>query len=91
MAELTTCIRTNLDCADICATAGAVLTRQIGTNTAVVESILEACAAASKTCAEERGEHAQRHDHCLLRAEASRRCERSCQELLTCLRQGSTR
>ena len=30
VAELTTCIRTNLDCADVCETAGRVLSRHTG-------------------------------------------------------------
>lgn len=82
VAELRKCIRLNLDCADICATTGAVLTRQTGYDAPTTKAQLEACREACKTCAGECDRHAQMHDHCRICAEACRRCEQACEQLL---------
>lgn len=50
VAELRDCIRTDLDCADICATTAAVLSRRTGSNLTVVKAQLEACRTACATC-----------------------------------------
>ena len=42
VAELTKCIRTNLDCADICTTTGAVLSRHTGYDANITRALLEA-------------------------------------------------
>ena len=39
VAELTKCIRTNLDCADICTTTGAVLSRHTGYDANITRAI----------------------------------------------------
>ena len=85
VADLTACIRKNLDCADVCATIAAVLSRQTGSNTDVLRAQLEACRAACASCAAERETHAQMHEHCRVCAEACRRCEQACAELLGAL------
>ena len=85
VAELTKCIRTNLDCADICATTGAALSRQTGFDATVARSFLHACATACKACGDECAEHAEMHDHCRICAEACRRCEQACRNLLSAL------
>lgn len=36
VAELTACITTNLNCADVCAATGRVLTRRTGTNLSLI-------------------------------------------------------
>ena len=41
--ELTTCIRLNLDCADICATTGRVVGRRTGYDPEVTSAMLSAC------------------------------------------------
>lgn len=82
VAELTTCIRTNLDCADICAAAGAVLSRRTGHNATITRAVLEACRAACTACADECDQHAGMHEHCRVCAEACRRCEQACVQLL---------
>jgi hypothetical protein len=86
VAELTNCIRTNLDCVDISAATGRILSRQAGIDTGTTRSMLEACRTACRVCAEECGKHASIHRHCELCAEACRRCERACAELLVSLR-----
>ena len=85
VAELRDCIRTDLDCADICAATGAVLTRQTGENTAVLRAQLEACRTACSACAEDCEQHAGMHEHCKVCAEACRRCEQACADLLAAL------
>lgn len=85
VAELTTCIRTDLDCADICETTGRVLSRQTGYDVTLIRSLLEACRTACQACGEECERHADMHEHCKVCAEACRRCEKSCTDLLATL------
>ncbi|GAA4777178.1 four-helix bundle copper-binding protein [Citricoccus nitrophenolicus] len=85
VAELTRCIRLNLDCADICEATGRVLSRQTGNNAEVTRSLLAACRDACTACGEECAQHADMHGHCKVCAEACRRCEQACTELLASL------
>jgi hypothetical protein len=64
VAELTKCIRTDLDCADICAATGAVLSRHTGYDANITKSLLEACRVACASCAAECESHASMHVHC---------------------------
>lgn len=85
VADLTKCIRTNLDCADICATTGNVLSRHTGYDANLTRTIVEACLAACKACGDECAQHADMHEHCKICADACRRCEAACTELLASL------
>lgn len=85
VADLATCIRKNLDCADICATTGSVLSRQTGNNVEVTRAQLQACMSACKGCGDECAQHADMHEHCKVCAEACRRCEQACADLLAAL------
>ncbi len=85
VADLTKCIRTNLDCADQCDTTGRVLSRHTGYDANLTRSVLEACAAACKACGDECGQHAEMHEHCRVCAEACRRCEQACRDLIASL------
>jgi hypothetical protein len=85
VAELTTCIRTNLDCADVCEATGRVLSRHTGYDANLTRAVLEACATACKACGDECASHAGMHEHCRICAEACRRCESACRELLASL------
>jgi hypothetical protein len=85
VAELTRCIRTNLDCADVCDTTGRVLSRHTGYDANLTRAVLEACAAACKACGDECAAHAEMHAHCRICAEACRRCEQACRDLITSL------
>ncbi|MBU1326339.1 MAG: four-helix bundle copper-binding protein [Alphaproteobacteria bacterium] len=80
VADLVQCIRLTLDCADLCASAGAVGARRTGSNEAVIKALLEACADTCATCAAECDKHADMHEHCRICAEACRRCETACRE-----------
>lgn len=82
VAELTKCVRTNLDCADICGTTARVLSRHTGYDANISRSLLEACAMACKSCGDECGAHANVHEHCRVCAEVCRACERACRDLL---------
>jgi hypothetical protein len=85
VADLRRCIRTNLDCADVCDTAGRVLTRRTDPDADVTRAVLEACATACRACGDECGSHAEMHEHCRVCAESCRRCEQACRDLLAAL------
>lgn len=86
VAQLRSCIALNLDCADICAATGRVLSRLTSGDAGVLRSILEACATACKSCGDECARHADMHRHCGVCADACRRCEKACRELADSLR-----
>ena len=85
VADLATCIRAALDCADICEATGRLLSRHAGQDTNLARAFLDTCATACKVCGEECAKHAQMHEHCRACAEACRRCELACNELLAVL------
>jgi hypothetical protein len=85
VAELTKCIRTNMDCADICAATARVLSRHTGYDANISRALLEACAMACKSCGDECGAHAGQHEHCRICAEACRTCEQTCRDLLNAM------
>ncbi|VAZ91869.1 putative cysteine-rich protein YhjQ [Mycobacterium persicum] len=85
VAHLTKCIRTDLDCADICELTGRVLSRHTGYDANLTKAVLETCATACKSCAEECDGHAPDHEHCRVCAQVCRRCEQACRELLKSL------
>jgi uncharacterized membrane protein len=85
VADLRHCIRTNLDCADICDTTGRALSRQTAGGVNVTRALLEACATACKACGDECSKHAEMHEHCKVCAEACRRCEQACRDLLAAI------
>ena len=82
VADLATCIRSNLDCAAVCATTVQVLSRHTGYDANITRAQLAACIAACKACGDECAAHAEMHDHCKVCAEACRACEQACQDLL---------
>ena len=82
VADLAKCIRTNLDCASICATTVQVLSRHTGYDANITRAQLTACIAACRACRDECSAHAGMHEHCKVCAEACRACERACQALL---------
>ena len=78
VAELTQCIRLNLDCADLCLAAAAIASRRTGSNERIVKGVIEVCAEACRLCAEECNRHGPKHTHCGLCAEACLECQRAC-------------
>jgi hypothetical protein len=85
VADLTKCIRTNLDCADICETTGRVLSRHTGYDAHITQAVLEACAKACRSCGDECQHHASMHEHCRVCMESCRTCEQACKDLLASL------
>jgi hypothetical protein len=75
---LSTCIRLNLDCSEICATAG----RLALTQSPLADAVIQASGMASMACAKECERHAERMEHCRVCALACRSCELACKSLL---------
>ena len=87
VAELTKCIRLDLDCADVCTVTLRVASRETEYDANVTRPLLEACVAAFRSCGDECERHAEMHEHCRVCAEACRRCQQACDELLAAMRQ----
>src|SRR5690625_1931288 len=83
--ELRKCIRTNLDCADMCDTTARVLSRHTGYDANLTRAILQVCIQACRSCGDECEAHAGHHEHCRICAEACRACEQACTELLAAI------
>lgn len=82
VAEMVKCARLNLDCADVCSATARVLSRQADYDANLTRSLLEACAVACKACGDECAQHAEKMAHCKVCADACRRSEQACRELL---------
>ena len=82
VADLAKCIRTDLDCADICATTVRVLSRHTAYDAGITKAQLAVCVQACRSCGDECEQHAGTHEHCRICAEACRACEQACRELL---------
>ena len=85
LAEMVKCIRLCLDCVDVCSATEALLSRLTVYDPTVIRPLVEACIAVCKTC----GDECERHSHmphCRVCAQACRRCERACQDLLDALK-----
>jgi hypothetical protein len=82
VADLTKCIRSNLDRATTCAATVEVLSRHTGYDANITRGQLEACIAACRACGDECEQHASHHEHCRICADACRRCEQACRDLL---------
>ena len=80
--QLRQCIRLNLDCADICATTGALASRRTGSNVEVLRAVIGACELACRRCGEECQRHAGMHEHCRICADACTRCAEACSAAL---------
>lgn len=74
--DMRQCIRTCMDCADICDSTFKVATRRTESNDLVLQEMLQLCVTACDVCAEECAKHD--NDHCGLCAEMCRECARDC-------------
>ncbi len=70
---------------DICGTTGRALSRHTGYDANLTRAFLEACATTCKACGDECGSHADMHEHCRVCAEACRRSEQACRDLIDSL------
>lgn len=84
--QMRKCIRLDLDCADICAATGRVLSRQTESDAPTSRAQLQACREACRTCGEECARHAEHHEHCRLCAEACGNCSEACDALLEAMK-----
>ncbi len=82
MADLVCCIRTCLDCSDVCLATARIVSRLTEPSPMLMEVQLMACAEACRICAAECESHAAMHEHCRVCAEACRACEQACRALL---------
>lgn len=82
LERLRRCLRTNLDCTDVCTATARVLIRQTETPNELVQTQLHACVVACQICADECEPHGEMHDHCRICAETCRYCQERCNFLL---------
>ncbi len=80
------CIRLCLDCADVCAATAAITSRLAEYDSKITKPLLEACAATCRDCGDECEQHSKIHEHCRVCAEACRRGELACQQLLAAMK-----
>ena len=88
VAELRRCIGLNLDCAELCASTGRLLSRSEPGDLTALRALLEACASICSSCAVECRKHADAHHHCGVCAAACEECARACQNVLETLFEG---
>jgi len=79
--DLHTCVRLNLDCADVCGTTGKLLARASHTDAPMLRAQVEACRLACKACADECAKHSSHMKHCAICAETCRRCAEACERM----------
>jgi len=77
------CVTACLTCADVCDVTARVLSRTARWERTIVAAMVETCARACSSCASHCEHHADVAKHCGVCAEACRRAERACQQLLT--------
>ena len=85
VVEMVTCIRLCLDCVDVCTATAGVIGRQTEYDASLTRPLLESCVAICRRWGDECERHAHM-PHCRVCAEAYRRCEQACRELLDALK-----
>jgi hypothetical protein len=85
VGHLKRCITMCLNCSDVCATTGRIVSRQTEFEPAMIRAALQTCAEACRLCGEECERHAREMDmeHCRVCAAACRHCEEACDRALT--------
>ena len=78
--DMRQCVRSCLDCADVCDMVMKVATRRTGSNEVVLREALQLCITTCDLCAEECAKHD--NDHCRRCAEMCRECARDCRAAL---------
>ena len=85
LAEMVKCIRLCLNCVDVCAATGAIISRLAEYDAGVTRPLLEACVAICKSCGDECERHSHM-EHCRVCTESCRRCEQACRDLLAAMK-----
>ena len=78
--DMRQCVRTCMDCADVCNATAHLAVRRTGQNVELLRAQLEICIKACETCAAECGKHD--HEHCKLCATMCRECAGDCRKAL---------
>ena len=78
--DMRQCVRSCLDCADVCDRVMKVATRRTGSNEVVLREALQLCVTTCDLCAEECAKHD--NDHCRRCAEMCRECAGDCRAAL---------
>lgn len=78
--DMTQCIRSCLDCANVCEATSKLAVRRSGRNVEVLRATLELCARVCDLCAAECERHD--HEHCKLCATMCRECAADCRKAL---------
>ena len=78
--DMRQCVRSCLDCADVCDMVMKVATRRTGSNEVVLRETLQLCVTTCDLCAEECAKHD--NDHCRRCAEMCRECAGDCRAAL---------
>jgi hypothetical protein len=81
--DMRQCVRTCLDCSDVCEAAYRVATRRTGSNVAVIRAMLETCIEACEVCEAECAKHD--NDHCRRCAQMCRECAEDCRAAVASL------
>jgi hypothetical protein len=81
VVEMVRRIRLCMDCVDVCTASLRVIGRQTQYDASLTRPLLESCVAIRRSCGDERERHAHM-PHCQVCAEACRRSEDACQQLL---------
>lgn len=82
---LATCIKLNLDCADVCALTGRLIARASRRDEPTLEGVLEACVTACRACADECARHANHMEHCRVCTDACSACAEACDRMRSAL------
>ena len=85
--DLATCVRDDLDCADVCGTTARVLARLNASDKQATLALLAACIESCVQCASSCAPHREHHEHCRLCEQACLACEAACQALLDAVRE----
>ncbi|MCW2607250.1 MAG: hypothetical protein JWO60_1943 [Frankiales bacterium] len=84
--DMATCVRDDLDCADICTTTARVLSRLNRSDKQLTLSLLATCIEACVECSGSCAPHAEHHEHCRLCAQACGAAEQALQALVDALK-----
>jgi hypothetical protein len=85
VSQLATCVRLNLDCAEVCRVTGTLMTRPSHRDAPALRAQLQACIEICRACAAECEDHGSHHEHCRICAETCRDCAEACEAMIGAL------
>lgn len=81
---MVTCIRLNLDCAEVCRVTGTLMTRPSHRDAPALRAQLQACVEICRACGDECAKHSSMK-HCAICAESCRACAKACEAMMGAL------